>query len=175
LDNIYRLGKDAKTMKNTKYDKGSTFVNTIVFVSVCFIIILSPLLNYYEIGIINGNLLINSIGLLISSIGIIIRIISVKTLGKYFMRTLRKTEGHKLVKNGIYKYLRHPGYTGTVLFWIGLSISVWNFITIISIPLLVIIAYAYRIKVEEEMLIKIFGEEYKEYQKETKKIIPLIY
>jgi protein-S-isoprenylcysteine O-methyltransferase Ste14 len=175
LDSIYRIGKDAKTLKTSQYDKGSTLINTIVFISASLILILSPLLNYFKIGMINVNIIVNIIGLLIAIFGIIIRIVSIKTLGKYFMRTLRETEGHKLIKDGIYKHLRHPGYTGNIVLWIGLSISVQNFITLICIPILLIIAYTYRIKVEEEMMIKIFGEEYKEYQRETKKIVPLIY
>jgi len=35
--------------------------------------------------------------------------------------------------------------------------------------------FLYRIKIEEKMLIKRFGEEYKEYIKKTKKLLPLIY
>jgi len=35
--------------------------------------------------------------------------------------------------------------------------------------------FLYRIKIEESMLIKKFGDEYREYTEKTKKIIPFIY
>jgi len=35
--------------------------------------------------------------------------------------------------------------------------------------------YLFRIRNEERMLVEAFGEEYKKYQKTTKKLIPYIY
>jgi len=35
--------------------------------------------------------------------------------------------------------------------------------------------FLFRIKIEENMLIEKFGDEYREYMKDTKKIIPFIF
>ena len=172
LDKLFR-NKDASAFTKSEYDKGSTVMNGIIFLALSLIIILSPVFNYYNIGTIRINILLNVVGLIIGVIGIIVRVIALKTLGKYFTKTLKKIKGHELVKKGIYKYIRHPGYSGNIILWIGLSVSVGNIISIISITLLLIIAYTYRIKMEEEMLIKIFGDKYIEYKKETKRIIDL--
>ena len=173
LDKLFR-NKDASAFTKSEYDKGSTVMNGIIFLALSLIIILSPVFNYYNIGTIRINILLNVVGLIIGVIGIIVRVIALKTLGKYFTKTLKKIKGHELVKKGIYKYIRHPGYSGNIILWIGLSVSVGNIISIISITLLLIIAYTYRIKMEEEMLIKIFGDKYIEYKKETKRVIPFI-
>jgi len=38
-----------------------------------------------------------------------------------------------------------------------------------------VVAYAYRIRTEERMLVEIFGERYREYQKHSKRLIPFIF
>jgi len=38
-----------------------------------------------------------------------------------------------------------------------------------------ILLILYRIKIEERMMLEEFGEEYREYMKESKKLIPYLY
>jgi protein-S-isoprenylcysteine O-methyltransferase Ste14 len=77
----------------------------------------------------------------------------------------------KILNTGIYSTLRHPQYFGWILAHIGISIllSVWY--SILSTP--VIIALIYLIsKKEEDELIKEFGKEYEDYQKQVPMLIP---
>jgi protein-S-isoprenylcysteine O-methyltransferase Ste14 len=83
-------------------------------------------------------------------------------------------EGHRLVKDGLYKHIRHPLYLGETVRNFGLVIifsSIYGIVLIAASTVFI----ALRIRMEEQMLIQIFGEEYKEYQKATKRIIPYIY
>jgi len=87
---------------------------------------------------------------------------------------LQITEDHQLVKDGLYKEIRHPIYLGETIRNFGIVIifsSVYGalFIGIATILLL------FRIRIEEKMLVQVFGEEYEEYQRNTKRIIPHIY
>jgi len=87
---------------------------------------------------------------------------------------LQIVEGHQLVKDGLYRHIRHPIYLGETLRNFGIVIffsSVYGvlFIGIATIFLL------FRIGIEEKMLIEVFGEDYKEYQRSTKRIIPYVY
>jgi len=87
---------------------------------------------------------------------------------------LQVLESHQLVKNGLYKHLRHPIYLGETIRNFGLVLifsSIYGtlFIVVATIFLLL------RIRIEEQMLIEAFGEEYKKYQEKTKRIIPFIY
>ena len=91
------------------------------------------------------------------------------------MRTLRETDNHEIVSQGLYKYIRHPGYLGNIMLFLGAGIAIGNAITFLLLLLLILTAYIYRIKVEEDMLIDIFGDEYKYYMKTTKKLLPFIY
>ncbi len=87
---------------------------------------------------------------------------------------LKINNHHQLVIKGPFKHVRHPLYTGLILQGIGiglLSLSIYGSIFII-IGLAFLIP---RIQIEENMLIKKFGNKYREYQKTTKKFIPFIY
>jgi protein-S-isoprenylcysteine O-methyltransferase Ste14 len=116
---------------------------------------------------------ISGISLVIA--GTIFRVWSIRTLGKYFTATVQKVDEHKIITTGAYRILRHPSYTGAFLAVIGGAVMLHAYFGI-AITLVVISAvYYYRIKVEEETLIKIFGDEYKVYRTKTKRMIPYIY
>ena len=90
---------------------------------------------------------------------------------------LKKEEHHpdtKLVTKGVYRYVRHPLYTGVFLLLPGvfllrptLSILLFVFITAIYIEI--------GSRLEEQKLIKIFGEDYVRYRNSVKRYFPFIY
>lgn len=78
---------------------------------------------------------------------------------------------HKLVTNGIYRYVRHPLYTiGSSLFIsFGMMADNWF---IILLGALAFIVMAIRTPKEESNLIEKFGDEYREYMKRTGRFLP---
>ena len=107
-------------------------------------------------------------------LGVIIRFVAIATLRRNFSSRLRIREGHTLVKNGIYHWVRHPAYLGLMLIFLGVPFlfsSVLGFL----VMLLVVPLLLHRIGLEERMLIERFGAEYEEYRKRTKKLIPFLY
>jgi protein-S-isoprenylcysteine O-methyltransferase Ste14 len=117
---------------------------------------------------------VNVAGLSLFLIGIYVRVVAQRTLGKYFLTDLRTLQNHRLVKHGIYKYIRHPAYLCTVLFSIGISLIFSSFYGFL-VMLVLFPSYLYRIRIEERVLLEEFGDEYREYMKNTKKILPFIY
>ncbi len=115
------------------------------------------------------------LGLCVFVIGIIVRWISIIQLNKGFTVDVVITENHKLKTDGIYKNIRHPSYLGLLLICFGLSIAMNSVISLAVISIPVLLAIIYRIKVEESILLKEFGEVYENYSKETYKIIPKFY
>jgi len=114
------------------------------------------------------------IGIVLFVSGLIIYLAARLTLGRLFSKRLNLIEGHKLVTYGIYKYVRHPSYTGSILFWLGFTLllnSVLGFFVMLLLVLLILI----RIPFEERMLIRAFCQQYIEYMKRTKKLIPFLY
>lgn len=107
--------------------------------------------------------------------GIIFRFIIIRSLGKYFTVDVTIKEGHKIKKEGFYKYLRHPSYAFSLLTSLGLGLYLNNWLSLIFAFVPPFLAFAYRIKIEEQALVEQFGEEYIQYRKNTKKLIPFIY
>jgi protein-S-isoprenylcysteine O-methyltransferase Ste14 len=114
------------------------------------------------------------VGLIFMVTGVGIRVVARKTLGKQFSYALRILEKHELVRDGIYEHVRHPAYSGDLLFNFGtpLLFSSWYGFLVI---LLLIPCILYRIRIEESMLVERFGDEYRKYRQTSKKLIPYLY
>jgi protein-S-isoprenylcysteine O-methyltransferase Ste14 len=116
-----------------------------------------------------------AIGMALFVIGLLIRIYSILTLKQYFTYSVAKVENHKIIETGLYKFIRHPGYLGQLIIFIGISASISNWLSMLLMMIPVLLGYLYRIKVEEKFMTAQFGEDYKNYQERTKRIIPMIY
>ena len=95
-------------------------------------------------------------------------------LGNEYSYTLQLRKDHKLVDTGIYKYIRHPMYFCGLLFIIGQSLLIPNQIGNISNLLVIYLFWTGRIPDEEKMMLKEFGDKYREYIKKTKSVIPFV-
>jgi protein-S-isoprenylcysteine O-methyltransferase Ste14 len=114
------------------------------------------------------------VGFMLFIPGLVIYLAARMTLGRLFSKTLVIVEGHELITHGIYRHVRHPSYTGSILFFLGLPLlfnSVLGFAIVLPMILLVLL----RIPIEENMLLREFGKDYREYMKRTKKLIPSVY
>ena len=97
------------------------------------------------------------------------------TLSKYYKRTLITVDKQEIVKKGLYKIIRHPGYLGTILIWGAAGLGMTNKIVFIVGAVLIVLAYYYRISNEEKMLQQEFGEKYSEYTKHSWRLIPFLW
>jgi protein-S-isoprenylcysteine O-methyltransferase Ste14 len=81
-------------------------------------------------------------------------------------------EHHELVTSGPYAYVRHPIYTGAMLMAFGTATtgSIWG----IGVFIVSALVYIPRIGKEEKIMLELFPEQYPEYRKKTKALIPWI-
>jgi len=107
-------------------------------------------------------------------LGIGLRLAAMRTLGSYFKFVVVIQPGHRVVQNGIYRYLRHPAYTGGLLILLayGILFGHWVSFAFMTLSFAGIIR---RIFIEEEALQQSLGEEYREYMKRTWRLIPGIW
>lgn len=115
------------------------------------------------------------IGSILTIIGLTIRVSAIMTLKQQFTYTVTKIEDHELIENGLYKRIRHPGYLGQLIIFLGISTALSNWLSIILMIVPVFIGYIYRISVEEKFMIKQMGQKYQDYRKRTKRLVPLIF
>jgi protein-S-isoprenylcysteine O-methyltransferase Ste14 len=116
-----------------------------------------------------------AIGAALAITGLVIRVYSMLTLKRYFTYTVAKVDDQQLVETGLYQFIRHPGYLGQLMIFLGVSISLSNWLSFLAMLIPIAIGYGYRIRVEERFMLEQFGKKYSDYQKRTKRIIPLFY
>lgn len=114
-------------------------------------------------------------GLILVALGVYLRHAAIKTLGRFFVTKVQITDGHQLVKAGIYGLLRHPSYTGLILGFGGSLLMIGSGLALLCFIAFALPAYFYRIWVEEKALIGVFGEDYLQYRAQTYALIPYLY
>lgn len=127
-------------------------------------------------GIFWGHTLFNEIGLAGMYINIALAIVAIIIIanGWYniYHKYWKKENGSgKVVKTGVYKYIRHPQYTGFMLLTLGMLIEWATIPMLIAWPFTILLYYRLA-KKEEKDMIKEFGEEYRMYMEKTKRFIP---
>ena len=100
---------------------------------------------------------------------------AVRTLGAFFRTSVQLLDGQRLVTRGPYRLLRHPAYSGGILLFAGIGLSIGNWVAVVVTPLAVILAYAWRIHVEEIALRERFGAEFEAQRKRTWAVLPPIW
>jgi len=115
------------------------------------------------------------VGVMMMVVGVVLRQWAIWLLGGFFSTEVKIVSNQRIVKEGPYRFLRHPCYTGLLLIMLGLGLETRTWLGTIASLLLFGSAIGYRIRVEENALIREFREEYLDYAKSTKRLIPFIY
>lgn len=155
---------------------------TVIYIILAFwisLIISYCLPDAKEVGYKIANILLPEfcyyVGSIIIILGTIIRVTSVMTLKKAFTLSVQTTDEQKLIKKGLYKYIRNPAYTGSITSLIGVAIALRSVFAPILVLAICVFAYGKRIKVEEKALRKQFGQEFNDYCKNTYKVFPFVW
>ena len=114
------------------------------------------------------------VGLTIALLGVVFMIWARQHLGLYWSGTITLKEGHRLIRTGPYRFVRHPIYSGFVLAIAGSGLAQGNLRGLLAIAIAVT-AYARKIRLEESWLAAHFGEEYARFQREVRALIPLVW
>ena len=115
------------------------------------------------------------LGLLLFVPGIALRWWSIITLGRFFTVDVQIAPDHELVERGPFRWVRHPSYTGVLLAFLGLALSLANLASLLVILIPISAAFIRRMNVEEEALARALGEKYRAYMRRTKRLIPGVY
>ncbi len=173
-DNILREGIRWKNktprLSSSVHDKYSSIFTTVFL---CLVPIL-PVVSITGFGSIE-NTILRIVGIFIQVLALIIRFVSLRELRHMYTGNLTIVQNHYVVKSGIYSHIRHPGYLSVLIQSIGFGLAIGNIICVGIIAILYVLVYSYRIKVEEQMLVEHFGQEYLDYTSSTYKLIPSLW
>jgi protein-S-isoprenylcysteine O-methyltransferase len=175
IQRVMRQGQQAKSLEPGDADRGSTRLLGTAFLLAILALIAAPVLNAFQAGEVSHVLIIGWIGIGIMLCGLALRLWANVVLGRYYTSTLRLTEGQRIVTGGPYRILRHPGYSGMLMTWVGAGLATANWIAATLIALVMLAAYYYRIQSEEAMLLTSFGEPYQAYAARTWRLLPFVY
>lgn len=95
-------------------------------------------------------------------------------LGLNWSPSLEIREKHELITKGIYGVIRHPMYASQWLWVIAQPLLLQNWIVGFLNLLIFIPFYMLRVQAEEKMMVDTFGDEYREYMKQTGGVLPKI-
>jgi protein-S-isoprenylcysteine O-methyltransferase Ste14 len=170
-----RQGGEARDTSRGAHDAGSSVGIFIAYGLSIAAVVLAPFFNTRGIGQIALPDWVAWLGVALMIAGIALRVWSNRVLGAYYTRTLRIQRGQSVVRAGPYRLIRHPGYAGALLMWLGAILATRNWITLVVVGVSVTAVYLYRIATEERMLASAFGGEYQAYMTDTKRVIPWVW
>jgi len=133
------------------------------------IYLFTPLFNFANY---NVNPWTASAGAILSIPGLWLFWRSHNDLGRQFSPKLEIKESHALITEGVYKHIRHPMYSASLLNSISQLLLIGNWIVAPSYLLSFSFLYLTRVKREEALMLKQFGESYKNYMNNTNRLFP---
>jgi protein-S-isoprenylcysteine O-methyltransferase Ste14 len=116
-----------------------------------------------------------ALGLAILLAGSALRRYCFRTLGRYFTGNVKVQADQPVIQHGLYRFVRHPSYTGGMLMYFGTGLALTNWLSILIIVGMGIVTYSYRVHVEENALGKSIGQPYVDYMERTKRFIPFVF
>lgn len=108
-------------------------------------------------------------------VGLVLRLVSIRTLGGHYTHSLAILKGHRLIKEGVYRYIRHPGYLSLLLIFLGIPLVFGSWVGLIIYGGTIIPLILQRIRLEERLLQEHFGKEYTAYKEKTPSLFPFLY
>jgi protein-S-isoprenylcysteine O-methyltransferase len=176
-----RFGARARSLSTSAADRGSTFALSVVVIVPVFGFVLAmkaatnpSIPQWFRTPSLPGMPVIAWAGVLLGTLGLIVRIWAVLTLRERYTRTLLTHAKHAIERSGPYRWVRHPGYFGSLLCLNGVAMASGSLLVLTASLLSTFPAYAYRIRVEDEMLIDTFGEAYATYRSQVGALIPFL-
>jgi protein-S-isoprenylcysteine O-methyltransferase Ste14 len=115
------------------------------------------------------------VGLIVMVGGLVFRWVAIRQLGAFFVPEVVIQPGQKVFQGGLYRSLRHPSYTGTLITVIGYGLALTNWLSLLIMVTVFLKIYTVRMVVEESALLEAFGDEYRQYMLRTRRIIPFLF
>jgi protein-S-isoprenylcysteine O-methyltransferase Ste14 len=98
-----------------------------------------------------------------------------RTLGDNWSPVLEIRKRHTLITSGPYKRLRHPMYSDMLLWLLSFALVTANWFYALTISTGLAILFTLRIPDEEKLMRERFGQQYEDYMRRTKRLIPFIF
>ena len=133
-----------------------------------------PFADRRDVGVMVDRQALRWAGLALFGLGIGLVFWSGVALGRLYSADVTVQENHQLVTTGLYRYIRHPRYLGVIHLGLGLSLLFRSWIGLV-VTLLFCGGLLLRIRDEEALMYKEFGETWAAYCERSWRLIPFLY
>ena len=166
-------GRRSRSVKVAKSHKTSLETGLLVLAWVGFFVpliwVASPAFSFAEYPLRTGPFVAGVICLVI---GLWLFHRSHTDLGTNWSITLEVREEHRLITQGVYRWVRHPMYSALFLYAVGQALVIPNWVAGPVNLIAFSVLFALRVRAEERMMLEGFGDEYAAYSARTKRLIP---
>jgi protein-S-isoprenylcysteine O-methyltransferase Ste14 len=115
------------------------------------------------------------VGLTLMATGLFVRQWAIFVLGRFFTVDVRVHPNQTVVDRGPYRWVRHPSYSGLVLFFVGVGLALSNWASLVVLALVPTVGLLVRIHSEERALLAGLGEDYRRYAVRRRRLFPGIW
>ncbi len=155
--------------------QGSRLVHLLIMTA-AFLLIFDPRLN---VGRLNAHFVEDGpaawwIGFALTVAGVAFAIWARFALGGNWSANVTVKQNHELKRTGPYAFVRHPIYSGFLLGLLGTAIAFGEWRDLIGV-VLGLIGWRGKSLIEERFMTEQFGEQYQQYKREVKALIPFVY
>lgn len=119
------------------------------------------------------NVAVSLVGLALFAAAMVLRLVAIRTLDKFWSLDVEIREGHKLVRHGVYGFMRHPVYAAIILEFVGMNLVANAYWTLLATLLLYFPLLGVRLVQEEKVLVEKFGDDYRRYRHEVRALVPI--
>jgi protein-S-isoprenylcysteine O-methyltransferase Ste14 len=133
-----------------------------------------PFADRRGMGVLPENPAVRWAGVILFALSSALILASSVALGRLYSPEVTIQSNHQLITSGPYHYVRHPRYLGAVLLTLGLPLAFRSWLGLVLAPVVVLIIML-RIRDEEALMDKEFGQEWEAYRRQTWRLIPWVY
>jgi protein-S-isoprenylcysteine O-methyltransferase Ste14 len=167
---VYLTVSAVGVKRETKGHLGQSFALMFAII-VAFLLPHLPIFRFVNFAPVDP--VLSSIGVVLCVVGMVFLVLGRQYLGRNWSQTVAVKMEHELVTTGPYRYVRHPMYAGGLLACIGSAIvagGAWIFLLVILGTL-----FLWRVGAEDKLLARQFPNEFPDYRKRTKALIPFVW
>ena len=151
-----------------------TIVRYVLEISLFVALIFIPFFDRRGIGVFNDNNALRWLGMVFCLLGYGLIFWSGVALGRQYSADVTIQENHHLITSSVYRFIRHPRYSGIMGIALGISGLFRSWIGLIA-GVFFLVLLLYRIKDEEATLHKEFGAEWEAYCTRSWRLIPYVF
>lgn len=168
------VGNQTSKAEETKYVRRQHILVILVLLFWSAIIFFLPLADRHNIGVMLVGEEVRWLGLVLFGLGLATISRARVILGRMYSLDVTIQKSHQLISTDLYRYIRHPIYSGVIIQALGFSLVFRSWIGLAAmIP--VVAFFLLRIKDEEAVLQSEFGSEWEAYCERSWRLIPYLY